>query len=477
MARLCVLLLTLGVVLAPPGMAQPDHFGVPADKKVVTVNRILIIGNKTTRDRIITRELTLAPGDTISTSRLDQVLTLDRNKIYNLRLFNTVVVRPIAISDADAQIDLLIEVAERWYTFPSPIFELSDRNFNEWWQNYNHDFRRVNYGLRLYQHNFRGRNETLRFLAQFGFSRRFALTYRIPNLDRTQRHGLQFDFDLAEPTNLAYATTDHKLTFLEGRTTLRKSYGASVGYTFRRSFYETHEISLDYRNSRVADTVRKLNPNYYPNGSRELAFASMSYYFNSEHRDVIAYPLKGYQFTLFASKIGLGLGDDVNIFELNATYARHFDLGNRWYLSNLAAAYYSTPNNQPYALFGALGYRKQLIRGYEVYVIEGPQFALNKTTLKKRIFSRTWNFDNMPMPQFRHFPLDIYIKGYADVGYVENYPRYDAEQVNTRLSGKFLGGAGAGVDVVTFYDTVFRFEYTFTREKTNGFFFHVKKEF
>jgi hypothetical protein len=46
---------------------------------------------------------------------------------------------------------LLVDVNERWYTFPVPIFELSDRNFNEWWQNYNHDFRRVNYGLRLYQ--------------------------------------------------------------------------------------------------------------------------------------------------------------------------------------------------------------------------------------------------------------------------------------------------------------------------------------
>ena len=38
-------------------------------------------------------------------------------------------------------------------------------------------------------------------------------------------------------------------------------------------------------------------------------------------------------------------------------------------------------------------------------------------------------------------------------------------------------GAGAGIDFVTVYDTVLRFEYTFTREGTRGFFFNIKKEF
>ena len=443
--------------------------------RVVTINRVLIIGNKVTRERIISRELSLKPGDTVSTKRIDKILVLDQRKIYNLRLFNTVTIRWLELSAN--QVDLLVEVNERWYTFPVPIFELSDRNFNEWWQNYNHDLRRVNYGLRLYQYNFRGRNETLRFTAQFGFTRKFELSYRIPYIDRQQRHGLIFDFNYDEPKNLAYFTDDHKLSFLEEKKTLKVSQGFAVSYTFRKSFYETHSLSFSYRNNRVIDTIAYLNPNYYKDASVRQQYSSITYTFNSEHRDVIAYPLKGYQITAFAQRTGLLIDSDVQQWELNVTYAKFADLGKNYYLSNFSSAYLSTPTEQPYTFYSALGYRRQLVKGYEVYVIEGPNFFLNKTTFRKRILSRTWQLDDMPIEQFRYFPIAIYLKGYFDWGYVENYPYYESLQLNNRLSNRMLVGTGAGIDIVTAYDAVIRLEYTFTREKTQGFFFHMKKEF
>lgn len=443
--------------------------------RLITVNRVIIIGNKITRERIISRELSLKPGDTVSTHRVDAILQQDQRKIYNLRLFNTVSVRWLEITSGS--IDLLIEVSERWYTFPSPIFELSDRNFNEWWQNYNHDFSRVNYGLRLYQYNFRGRNETLRFTAQFGFTRRFELSYRIPYIDRKQKHGLSFDFTYSEPKNLAYQTVDHKLEFEEGRKTLKTGKGFGITYTFRKSFYESHSFNFGYLNNTVADTIAYLNSNYYGDGLNNQMYGVLTYSFNSEHRDVVAYPLKGYQITAFVQKSGLGFGSDVDQWETNLTYSRYFDLKKNFYLSNFSSVYLSTPNDQPYTMFSALGYRRQLVKGYEVYVIEGPKFFLNKTTFRKKIFSRTWNLDGMPLEQFRYFPLTIYLKSYVDLGYVENYPYYEERDLNTRLSDKLLAGAGAGIDIVTAYDAVLRFEYTFTREKTQGFFFHMKKEF
>jgi len=443
--------------------------------RILTVNRILIIGNKITREQIISRELSLKPGDTISSKRIENVLLLDQSKIYKLRLFNTVSVQWLEL--VKDQADLLIEVNERWYTFPVPVFELSDRNFNEWWQNYNHDLSRVNYGLRLYQYNFRGRNETLRFTAQFGFTRKFELSYRIPYIDKQQRHGLIFDFNYDEPKNLAYMTKDHKLEFLEERNTLKLSRGFGVSYTFRRSFYETHLFSFNYQNNHVDDTVAYLNPNYYKDGALRQQFSSITYSFNSEHRDVIAYPLKGYRLTAFVQRTGLVLDSDVQQLEINLTYSKYLDLGHDYYLSNFTSLYFSTPQDQPYSFFSALGYRKQFVKGYEVYVIEGPKFFLNKTTVRKKIFSRTWQVDGMPFEQFRYFPLSIYLKGYFDLGYVENYPYYESRQLNTSLSDRMLIGTGAGLDFVTAYDAVIRMEYTFTREKTSGFFFHLKKEF
>ena len=364
--------------------------------RILQVGRVIILGNKVTKNRIIERELSLQPGDTISSKRLPGIIQWDKNKLYNLRLFNTVSVRALELDQE--HIDLLVEVTERWYIFPVPILELSDRNFNDWWTNYNHDFSRINYGLRLYKYNFRGRNESLRLTAQFGFYKKFDLQYKIPNLDRKQKHGIAFNFDYATPKNLAYRTgnstkdgqdtLDHVLVFYRdpNEIVVKKSFGAGIGYSYRKSFFETHAFNFNYRESHVIDNILALNPIYYSYNKTSQRYFAASYSFISEHRDVVQYPLKGYQFTGYIAKAGILPGDDVNQLEINITYARHWFLGGSFYLSNFSSVFYSTPQNQPYSVFSALGYRSQLIRGYETKVIEGPQFFLNKTTLKKRIF-------------------------------------------------------------------------------------------
>jgi outer membrane protein assembly factor BamA len=440
--------------------------------RFLRINRIFIVGNRVTRDPIILRELTLKSGDFIYSSDLQSILEVDKKKLINTRLFNTVEIRTLEL-ETD-QVDLLIDLNERWYTFPSPIFELADRNFNEWWQNYGHDFSRVNYGLRLYQYNMRGRNETLRFLAQFGFSRRFGITYRFPYIDKKQRHGLAIDFDFAETKNLAYRTADHKLVFLESEDIVRTIRTGGLTYTYRPSFYESHILSLFYKSTTIRDTVALLNPNYLGKENRSQQYAALTYQFNSDHRDYIGYPLRGYYLSAFATQNGLAASDDVKKFEISATFASFIDLQKGYYLSNYTVGYWSNPKNLPYYNYGALGYQKQIIRGYEIYVIEGPEYILNKTTFKKKILSRTYHWGAMPIPQFRHIPLAIYLKTYADVGYVSNYPNYE---VNSRLTNKFLSGVGAGIDIVGSYDMVFRFEYTYNAEGDRGFFFNIKKEF
>lgn len=203
--------------------------------RFVLINRVFIIGNRLTRDQIILRELSLKPGDLIFNLDLPAIIDLDKKKLFNTRLFNTVEIRTMELEDN--KIDLLVDLNERWYTFPSPIFELSDRNFNEWWQNYDHDFKRVNYGLRLYQFNMRGRNETLRFIAQFGFQRRFELMYRFPYIDKRQTHGLSVELGFHESKNIAYQTEDHKYVFLESDQILRNERRAGLTYTYFASKY------------------------------------------------------------------------------------------------------------------------------------------------------------------------------------------------------------------------------------------------
>jgi outer membrane protein assembly factor BamA len=440
--------------------------------RFIHINRIFIVGNRITRDQIVLRELTLKQGDIIYSLDLPKILERDKKKLINTRLFNTAEIRTLELQPD--HIDLLIDLNERWYTFPAPIFELSDRNFNEWWQNYNHDFSRVNYGLRLYQFNMRGRNETLRLTAQFGFQRRFELSYRFPYIDKKQKHGLIIDVDFTETKNLAYKTLDHKLEFLKSENILRTTRGGGLTYTYRNSFYVSHALKVEYRSNTINDTIPTLNANYLGEGKANQRYGIITYQFTSDHRDYIGYPLRGHYFMLLAARSGIARKDDLKKWEASASYAKFFDLKKDFYLSNNIIGYISTPDDLPYSNYGAMGYKKQFVRGYEIYLIEGQAYALNKTTLKKRIFHRTYHWKMMPIPQFRHIPLSIFLKTYADVGYVKSYPNYF---LSTRLADKILSSAGGGIDIVASYDTVIRFEYTFNGEGEKGFFFHVRKEF
>lgn len=469
-----------GAFAAPEGYALPDSVKRLSKNKMLSdstgrfvhINRILIVGNKITRDQIVLRELTLKTGDIVYSTELPIILDLDKKKLINTRLFNTVEIRTLEFQDD--QIDLLIDINERWYTFPAPIFELADRNFNEWWQNYDHDFKRVNYGLRLYQFNMRGRNETLRLTAQLGFQRRFEISYRFPYIDKKQKHGLIIDFDFSEAKNLAFRTFDHKLEFLKSEDILKITRGGGLTYTYRKSFYSSHALKIEYRSSTISDTILTLNSNYFGEDKKAQQFGIISYQFTSDHRDYVGYPLTGYYLTMGVAKLGISNSDDVHKLDLNATFAEFISLKKNFFLSNNSIAYWSTPRELPYSSYGALGYRKQLVRGYEIYVIEGPYYLLNKTTFKKRIFSRAYNLNLMPIRQFRYIPLSIFLKSYADVGYVRNYPDYE---ISKRLTNKLITGVGAGIDIVASYDAVFRFEYTFNGEGERGFFFHIKKEF
>jgi len=439
----------------------------------VRIGAITFAGNRVTAGRIIQRELSIASGDSLTRYDLAKAIIADQRKLYNLRLFN--VVKIIPVERDPGTIDLVVDVEERWYTYPVPIFELSDRNFNEWWQNYDHDLSRINYGLRLYQYNFRGRNETLRLTAKFGFAKRFDLYYRIPNLTRNQRHGLVFELTWSQPTNLAYRTNDHILTFLKDEKVLRNFSEALVTHTYRPSFYQTHSIELAYRSNAIADTIFKLNPGYLE-GRNSQWYTSLSYRFVAEHRDVIAYPLHGYQVTAGITKTGLGIGDQVNQIAIGGSFASHQEWSKNLFFSWYSAAVISSASQQPYNILQGIGYRRQYLRGYEVYVIEGPMYFLNKATLKSRLFQREIS-SGLPWEQFRVLPLSVYIKVFADGGLIRNYPFYENAGLNTRLTDKPLAGYGFGLDIIGYYDSVIRFEYTFTNQGTQGLFFHIRKEF
>src|SRR5690606_28570083 len=123
------------------------------------------------------------------------------------------------------------------------------------------------------------------------------------------------------------------------------------------------------------------------------------------------------------------------------------DLGKLFYLSTSLTAKTSFPKKQPYINFPGLGYGRDVLRGYELYVIEGQHYLLNKISLKRKVLGGDINLDGfMPVDQFKNIPISVYFKIFFDSGVVKNDVFYPE---NTLFTNKYLYGSGFGLDIVT----------------------------
>ncbi len=438
-------------------------------QKNVEITKVFVVGNRRTKERIILRELSLGPGSKVMRSDLPLILEKDREKLINTSLFLEVNIQVIGLSED--YVDLVVQVKERWYFFPSPIFKLADRSFNEWWANQDRDLSRVNYGLKLFQYNFRGRQETLKLVAQFGFTQTFALNYVVPSFDQNQRNGLRFDIGYSDQKNLAYRSTDNKQTFIDSEEVLRRSFFTSLTWSHRYSFYNRHFVTLGFNRTSINDTIAQLNPNYFLDGQNLQRFFTLSYRFTRDHRDNIAYPLEGNFLSLKVEKNGLGIYNDLSRLWMRASFAQYFPLENNFYLSSRITGLASFPKRQAYFNTAAIGYRPDDIRGYDLYVVEGQNYLLNKISLKKLLFFKEQKIRSIPIPQFQTIPIAVYLKTFFDSGYVDNEL---SDPENKPLSNRYLFGGGAGLDIVTYYDLVLRLEYSFNDRGNSGFFVNIR---
>ena len=151
-------------------------------EKQFVIGDISLQGNNITRDHIIMRELTFRSGDSLSEQSLCYARKKSRQNLLNRSLFNFASIDTLHRSSENDTLDIRIDLVERWYLWPLPIFEVAERNFNVWWET--KDLHRANYGFFLTYNNFRGRMEELKVLIRAGYNQNYYLFYHIPYLDR-----------------------------------------------------------------------------------------------------------------------------------------------------------------------------------------------------------------------------------------------------------------------------------------------------
>lgn len=454
------------------------YSGSDSIKTCFIIQEVRITGNRKTKPFIITRELDFKPGDTLCLADTHAIFTKNRNTVFNTRLFVWVrisIQEPsyILYNQPDTGIprrSVHIEVKERWYTFPNPIFELADRNFNEWWYDRNRDLRRTNIGMRFVQFNCRGRNEDLKTTMQLGFTPRIDAFYTIPYINKSYNDGLRFGVSFSTNRQVAVQTVNNKLDFrpvvrTEATEAWRRRFYALLAYNKRKGLYQNQVVEARFHYNDVSDSVAIINPNYFGDGRRFQRYSQIAYTYVYDYRNIRQFALKGYYFMAMIEKIGILPTDLVDITSVRLAIAKYAHMGRHFYIASRFEGDFSYPAQQPYANTRVLGYETRFVRGYERNVIEGMIPVCLRNSVRKRVFSKVVRNPYMPIEQFRTIPIDIYIHGIADAGYVHNPVVLEA---NKRLTNVLLGGVGGGVTLVTYYDAVIRLEYTVTRHKTGG---------
>jgi outer membrane protein assembly factor BamA len=431
-----------------------------------------VSGNSITKAHIITREVIFQEGDTLKKMELLSALQRSKENLLNTALFNFVFLDVKHFPGN--RIIIEISVTERWYIWPIPIVEYAERNFNEFIKNREWD--KMVYGAWLKWNNFRGRNELLTAKVRLGYINEYAFAYHMPNLGKKQQHGISAGFNVNHQNEVNVGTENNSPVELKPRNRPAQIYSSVYAkYVFRRKHYSTHILRTEYNNYIISDTVAQVNPAYLGGAMTRTNYFTLAYEFRYDLRDSKIYPLEGFFVKISARQTGLGIipSFPYSFTSLTGVLMYHQKLSNRFYFYNTYKGQLTTEKRLPHVMNKGLGYNEWL-SAYEPYVMDGSDYFIAKYNLKLQLIrptSKTISF--LKMEQFNKVHYAVYINVFGDVGYVNNeFPNPTNTMVNTL---QFSGGIG--IDLVTYYDQVFRIDYAMNRIGERAFFFHIETPF
>lgn len=404
---------------------------------LLTVRDVVIEGNRTTKDFVILREMTLKPGELITAEKIEH----DQKRVYSLQLFNKV---ELDVKPAGTEAVVVVRVDERWYLFPFPILGFRYRNLEN-----------LYYGAGVVHSNFRGRNEKLFFSFALGFDRWVSLNYQNPRLtdDEDLILGIQASYSRIRSLSVQtdyYFQTNGKLGFSLG--TRFGLYQYLLGWVN----YNVWQVTEPHERRTVS-----------PDGRDAFVAVGGSYTFDS--RDVREYPTDGIYVGLFVNKYGFG-ESEVDMFghgfdvRLHKLLGEDVSVGARLFTNRVGGGI--IPRYR-HAYFGyderIRGYFKKVLEGENIF---GSSVELRLPILKPRYYTLPFEF----IPQFSVLRYGLYIGIFADAGKIW----YRDQSFNTQ---RWYGGYGAGLHFLLPYSLIIRTEYALNNEGRGEFVLDVGTSF
>lgn len=455
-------------VTAPPLTLSPRDTLLTDCAERIVVQAVHLSGNRRTKASVILREMSVSPGQSVCRDSLQYLLHENYLRLYNLNLFTDI--RVSTQDSGEGAVNIEVALKEQWFLIPQADVQLADRNFNVWWKEQHHDLGRINLGLYLVHKNVSGNLDRLSVSTHVGYTQQLTVSYLRPYIDHKQKQGLGFAAGYSRSREIAYTTAGNKLLFARNNNDfLYANFFISASWIYRQAYRSRHILGLSYNDYKVGDTVRLLRPDFFARNAQSLQFAELNYRFEYNGTDNWNYPRRGVKivgWTAFRKGFsGMGVqsitGLELGFFK---------KLCNRWYSSAVFRGR-STFTDQPAYFFqSALGYKTNVVRGYEYYVIQADHFALGRFSLKYEAVRR--QFHRLPFRYLPELPLWIYPKIFADVGYGVN----GKDRYGNNLSNMLLYSVGIGLDIITAYDLKLRIEFALNHLGENGIYLHANSE-
>lgn len=441
-------------------------------KPRVLVRHIELQGNKHTKRAYILLETPFEERNRINVDDINRNIELTKQNLTRTSLFDSVAVN-IAYWEGDT-LDIRIVVKERWYLYPAPVFDIVDRNFNEWWNVYDHSMKRTVVGVKIYHLNLLGFGDKLETNILVGYNNKLELKYEIPVFDK-ENNGIETEFSYITNKEIIINTHENKVQLLRNENILRRRYRATLALSRRMHFTQTHSVGIQAFYNKIADSVSIVNRNYFIDSFSHKQWYPIAFYryvYNTTNSKY--YPTQGWLAKGELQLIGLRMTDDYNALRLYTQVSKFSSLSKKINLINTLKGQMTMSAQVPYFNNRGLGYEEDFVRGYEYYVIDGEHFGLSKNAITFNVLDKQLRLGKYAMfPQFKHIPLKVYFKLFGDAAYVHSSQNIATNNFKNRL----LYGYGAGFDFVTYYDISARVEYSINHLNKGGVYVHFKLVF
>jgi hypothetical protein len=435
----------------------------------VVIDSVIVIGLHKTKKIVVSQEIDLHSGDTISIDQLASRLHINEKRIQSTGIFT---LASINVKDWNTDLntcDIYITVQENWYLYPHPIFELADRNFNVWRKEFNYSLSRVNYGLAITHTNFSGSKDKAKLKIQGGYVRKLELLYDLPYLHN--KWGASANILYSENREIAYNSIDNKPVFYHTDDKKKVYFVARSSIAVQRrsnaQFFQT--MKLEYNYAKIDTMIsRELNPSYFGLGREKVHYFFLDYLAKYDNTIYPLYPIGGFKIELNLRKEGLGIFNDVDNLWMTFHVEKHHPFFKNFIMSNKVRAKIQFLNNDlPYFLNNALGYSSNNITGYQLYVMDGRSYILSKNSLKYKVLDKNIKIFKFVPKHFKVMSTQLFVRGAFDIGYSDN-PLFKAEN---KLSNTWQYGYGPGLDLILFNTLTVSAEYGITKFGEKGFFF------